>query len=172
MNRIAMCIAVSCIAITATNQTQAQSCNSEEHRQFDFWLGEWEVRTPDGKLAGQNRISSTQNGCVLHEQYSTPGKFEGQSLNSFDTGRQLWHQTWVDNTGTLLLLEGKFTGTQMVLQGEISSRDGSITHHRIQWTPNKDGSVRQHWQSRTGNGEWSDLFDGLYTKKAVTNANQ
>ena len=32
-------------------------CAAPEHHQFDFWLGDWEVRTPEGKLAGHNTIS-------------------------------------------------------------------------------------------------------------------
>ena len=29
-------------------------CTAPEHRQFDFWIGEWPVKTPDGKVAGAN----------------------------------------------------------------------------------------------------------------------
>ena len=28
-----------------------------QHRQFDFWLGDWDVTKPDGKAAGHNRIT-------------------------------------------------------------------------------------------------------------------
>jgi hypothetical protein len=45
-------------------------CSDPAYRQFDFWLGEWEVRKPDGTLAGTNRISKEYGGCVLHERYS------------------------------------------------------------------------------------------------------
>ncbi len=27
------------------------ACDTPEHRAFDFWLGEWQVKTPDGKIA-------------------------------------------------------------------------------------------------------------------------
>ena len=30
----------------------AAPCEDNAHRQFDFWLGEWQVHTADGKLAG------------------------------------------------------------------------------------------------------------------------
>jgi hypothetical protein len=43
----------------------AAPCDAPAHREFDFWLGEWEVRTPDGKLAGTNRIEREHDGCVL-----------------------------------------------------------------------------------------------------------
>lgn len=141
------------------------ACDSEPHRQFDFWVGEWEVRTPDGKLAGVNRIEREYDGCVLHERYTTDRGFEGESLNSYSPGRQVWHQTWVDNQGTLLLLDGGLQGSSMVLEGETRAEDGQVTKHRISWTPNADGSVRQHWESTDAKGEWSTAFDGLYTRK-------
>ncbi|WP_265583832.1 hypothetical protein [Chitinimonas koreensis] len=97
------------LAIIASSMSIAMAaspCDSSAHRAFDFWLGEWQVHTPDGKLAGTNRISSEYNGCVLHERYDTGRGFSGESLNSYDAGRKVWHQTWVDTSGTLLLLEG------------------------------------------------------------------
>ena len=34
---------------------------------------------------------------------------------------------------------------------------------RITWTPNADGSVRQHWETSTDDGKtWKTSFDGLY----------
>ena len=138
---------------------------ARERRQFDFWLGEWEVRTPNGKLAGVNRIEREYDGCVMHERYTTERGYKGESLNSYDAGRKVWHQTWVDNEGTLLLLEGGLRGTSMVLQGQARAENGQSTKHRITWTPNADGTVRQHWESTDAKGKWSTAFDGLYTRK-------
>ena len=141
------------------------TCDGEEFRQFNFWLGEWSVHTPDGKLAGVNRISSEYGGCVLHERYDTGRGYSGESLNIYDAGRKRWHQTWVDTSGTLLLLEGGLRGSSMVLEGETTGADGTLTRHRITWTPNPDGSVRQHWESTVADGQWQTAFDGTYTKK-------
>jgi protein-tyrosine-phosphatase len=140
-------------------------CDSPWHHQFDFWVGEWEVRTPDGRLAGVNRIEREYDGCVLHERYSTDRGFKGESLNGYSPGRKVWHQTWVDNQGTLLLLDGGLQGSSMVLEGETRAENGQVTKHRITWTPNANGSVRQHWESTDAKGEWSTAFDGLYTRK-------
>jgi hypothetical protein len=143
----------------------AGACEASEHRQFDFWIGEWNVRTPDGKLAGVNTISSEYGGCVVHERYSTSHGYSGESLNVFDATRKVWHQTWVDTSGTLLLLDGGLRGKSMVLEGQTVGADGEITKHRITWTPNADGSVRQHWESTDAKGHWSTAFDGTYSKK-------
>lgn len=60
---LALCL----LACTATAQTADQGsppCSSQEHRQFDFWLGEWDV-TQKGKPAGTSRITAILGGCVL-----------------------------------------------------------------------------------------------------------
>ncbi len=159
-------IAISAVLYLPVSQAVAEgACASSEHRQFDFWLGEWEVRTADGKLAGLNSISSEYAGCVIHERYSTPGAYSGESLNIYDPARRVWHQTWVDSAGTLLLLEGGLDGASMVLRGQTAAADGGITRHRITWTPGADGSVRQHWESTDAGGEWTTAFDGTYTRK-------
>jgi len=143
----------------------AFACDAPEYRQFDFWLGEWEVHTPDGELAGTNEISKEYDGCVIHERYTTEREYRGESLNTYDERRDLWHQTWVDSAGTLLLLEGGLEDGAMVLEGETLNAEGKAVQHRITWTPNDDGSVRQFWQSKQGDGEWQVTFDGRYTKK-------
>jgi hypothetical protein len=157
-------LAVLLVFVTST-AAAADACEVAEHRQFDFWLGDWNVHTPDGKLAGVNSIVREYGGCVLHERYSTNHGYSGESLNMYDASRKVWHQTWVDSTGTLLLLEGGVRGGSMVLEGQTVGAEGQITKHRITWTPNADGSVRQHWESTDGKGEWGTAFDGKYTRK-------
>lgn len=140
-------------------------CSREEYRQFDFWLGTWDVKMPDGKLAGSNTIRRELNDCIIHEHYTTKGGFEGFSYNTFNVQTNTWHQTWVDNGGMLLLLEGKFNGKSMVLSGEGKTPDGTLIQHRITWTPSQEGTVRQHWQmSKDKGARWDTLFDGTYHK--------
>jgi hypothetical protein len=143
----------------------AAACEAPEFRAFDFWLGEWKVRTPDGKLAGTNRITREYGGCVLHERYDTGGGYSGESLNIYDAGRKVWHQSWVDSSGTLLLLDGGLRDGNMVLEGQTTGADAKTTRHRITWTPKADGSVRQLWESTDAKGQWTIAFDGQYTRK-------
>ena len=145
------------------------ACESEQYRQFDFWLGEWTVTTPNGNLAGHNTITKGHGGCTIDESYSTPRGFNGKSFNIYDRQNGQWHQTWVDNTGQLLKLDGQFTNGSMVLAGPGKLPSGETITHRITWTPNSDGTVRQHWETSKDNGaSWATAFDGLYTKKNPT----
>ncbi|WP_246239903.1 hypothetical protein [Pseudoalteromonas caenipelagi] len=138
-------------------------CEGKAFTQFDFWLGKWQVYTPDNKLAGHNEISKSHNGCVINERYTTPSGFSGESLNIYDATRGVWHQTWVDNSGLLLTLEGNVVDGAMVLAGIRKNKAGQQVHERITWTANKDGSVRQLWQNKTDQqAQWQMVFDGLY----------
>ncbi|MDB6113115.1 MAG: hypothetical protein JWQ62_60 [Lacunisphaera sp.] len=153
---------------TAPAQPPAPRPLPLESRQFDFWLGEWDVTTPDGKPAGSSRIEPVSNGAALLENwtgYPVPGGGNGKSLNAYNQGRKQWQQYWVGSGGGVLELSGGIIGGNMVLTGEHEARGQHLTE-KITWTPNADGSVRQHWQQSTDGGKtWTEAFDGLYRKK-------
>jgi hypothetical protein len=141
-------------------------CGAPQHHQFDFWIGEWDVRTPDGKLAGTNRITGILGGCGLRESWTGAGGTTGTSLNAYDAARGLWHQTWIDSGGTVLLLEGSFRDGRMVLGGVTHPAGGAAKQDRITWEPLGGGDVRQLWeQSSDGGTSWTVVFEGRYTRR-------
>ena len=148
-------------------EAQTPPCSTEEYRQFDFWIGRWRVETPSGQLAGHNTIERT-NDCFLHENYETPTGYAGESLNIYDSARGLWHQSWVDNSGLLLSLDGGLVGDEMVLQGPGTAGDGTPIVNRITWSV-VDGDpshVRQFWEiSGDGGTTWQVAFDGRYHRE-------
>lgn len=147
-------------------QNRPPPCASEEYRQFDFWAGDWDVYNPAGKIVGTNTITPMFGGCVLREHWEGGGGNIGESYNMYDRGTGQWHQTWVDNGGLLLKLDGKLEDGSMVLHGELIGRDGNKSLQRVTWTPGDDGSVRQHWESSADEGAtWSTQFDGKYVRK-------
>jgi hypothetical protein len=153
------------VAAPSPAQSNPPSCAATEHRAFDFWIGEWNVHGANGKLAGTNSIKREIGGCVLHERYDTGRGYSGESFNIYDAPRKVWHQTWVDSGGLLLVLEGGVRDGKMVLEGQTTGSDQKMTKHRISWTPNPDGSVRQLWESAGPGGEWVVAFDGKYTRR-------
>ncbi|MES2957374.1 MAG: hypothetical protein V4792_04250 [Pseudomonadota bacterium] len=160
---VATCIA-GAWAQDAAPAAAAAPCQSAEHRQFDFWIGRWDVFNPDGKKAGENVIEAIDGGCALQERWRGSGGFSGTSLNSWDPETRQWHQHWVDNQGGMLRLSGAREGPRMVLAGsQPGSTPGATLRHRISWTPLPDGAVRQWWQSSSDEGRtWTTAFDGRY----------
>lgn len=166
-------ILMSLLMMMLTNFITAQTsdkcpCCTPEHRQFDFWVGEWETFTSQG-LAGTNNIVIMEDSCVIQENWvSAKGGYTGTSYNFYDQTDKKWKQIWIDNQGGNLELSGNFTDGKMVLQSEEKYSEKNKVHYtdRITWTPNTDGTVRQHWQRTTDGGKtWADIFDGVYKPK-------
>ena len=152
----------------ASAETSVPKCTYPEARQFDFWIGDWDVHSADGAFAGTNRIESILGGCVLQENWKGAGGMSGTSLNAFDPATRKWRQTWMDDSGTHLLLEGVFADGKMILSGDSPSRrkPGTTVRNRITWSQLPGGKVRQLWETSTNGGEtWSVAFDGTYSRK-------
>ncbi len=142
-------------------------CEAPEHRQFDFWLGDWTVTNPQGQVAGNNKISRISDGCALLERWTGAGGGTGTSINMYEPGEGRWTQVWV-SPGLVLHLHGGIEDGSMVLSGERKGKEDSQVIDKITWTPNADGSVRQHWEiSQDGGETWKTSFDGTY-RKAIT----
>ncbi|MDH3214843.1 MAG: DUF1579 domain-containing protein [Candidatus Krumholzibacteria bacterium] len=160
-----------CACLTTFSAAQQEDaatkapCSAPEHRQFDFWLGEWDV-TANGKHAGNNKITAILGGCaVMEEWHSANGGYAGKSFNRYDPQRKQWEQIWVDNQGGILRLAGEYRDAKMTLEGG-STLEGETVVDRITWYNNEDGTVRQVWQkSKDGGKSWGDVFDGLYVRK-------
>lgn len=161
-----LAVAAAVLLPPAVPAQTANPCDSDQHRQFDFWVGDWEVTGPDGTVAGTNRIEKILNGCVLKENWVGGSGTRGESYNIYSAQEAAWHQTWVDTTGRLLQLDGALRDGKMVLGGETTGQQGGKIRHEIVWTPMDDGRVKQHWRiSRDDGKTWSDAFVGLYARK-------
>jgi hypothetical protein len=149
-----------------TPAARPPACMKAEYRQFDFWIGDWDVSNPQGKAAGTNLIRPILGGCVLHESWKGQGGFVGESFNVFDAARGVWHQTWVDASGVALVMDGQFENGVMTLSDrDVPHKKDRDRINEIAWTPNPDGSVRQHWRVSTDGGKtWMTLFDGKYVR--------
>lgn len=147
---------------------RSPACSGPEHRQFDFWIGDWDVTLPNGRAAGTNRIRQIHRGCALREEWRGASGSTGTSLNTYDSSTRRWHQTWVDDGGMLLQLDGGMRDGSMELSGSTVGANGIRTVHRIRWTPlaGTPGRLRQLWESSTDGGRsWTIVFDGIYRRR-------
>lgn len=163
----ALVLAVSARNLPSAHATDAPRkrpvpCTAPEYRQFDFWIGDWSVTTRDGKFAGTNLITRPLGECVIQEHWAGSQGGKGESYNVYDAARGVWHQTWVDDSGNTLLLDGHFENGRMVLSG-TQTASGKPVINRITWTPVKPGEVEQLWESSTDDGKtWTEQFLGIY----------
>jgi hypothetical protein len=174
-------IAASAIALTAAGRTMrvtpagwtmrvtptarpAASCATAEFRQFDFFAGDWDtydVADPS-KLVARNRVTVVLDGCAVREVYEQGDGLVGESLSIYDASRRRWHQSWVTNRGSLLLLNGGLEGERMVLSGPDRAADGTPSVLRAIWW--KEGAdVREKAERSTDGGKtWTPVFDIVF----------
>jgi hypothetical protein len=136
---------------------------------FDFWIGEWDVFGPEGRQVGTSSITALFGTGALAEHWHGAGQVEGRSLNAWDELRGCWHQTWVDSSGGVLMLDGGLQDGAMVLGGDGPGEGAASApeRQRITWTP-RDGAVRQHWEvSPDGGTTWRTAFDGRHVRRTT-----
>ena len=146
------------------------ACTAPEHRQFDFWVGYWDVYpTGKDKLVAHSLIEKLYAGCTIRENWMPLSNNSGGSLNMYDPNDGKWHQTWQDSQNGRVEFDGGTAGKAMVLTGmwRGGGPKGEDALTRMTYTPNADGSVRQFGEQSTDGGKsWFPAFDFTYRKSA------
>lgn len=143
------------------------ACCTAVHKQFNFWLGEWNVYDTTGNKVGENSIIQREKNCVLNERWTSASGSTGSSYNYYDRSDSTWNQVWVDSRGGNLVLKGRAMENQMILKSTLQKTPtGGAYFNRITWTLNEDGSVSQLWEILNANNEVTSVaFLGIYKRK-------
>jgi len=151
---------------SAIETAQFPCKHDAKNREFDFWIGDWDVVDAKGNRLGQSHVELMLGDCVLLENWSSSLGSSGKSFNLWDAGRKRWKQTWVDDSGGFHDYTGDFTGGAMRFDGITFGPNGQETKLRMTFTPLAEGKVRQLMEQSTDGGKtWSVAFDGIYVKK-------
>jgi hypothetical protein len=147
----------------------ASPCSSAEGAQFDFWIGDWDVRDASGRVAGRSRVSKILGGCVIHEEWSGLGEgkgFDGESFSTYRPSEAGWRQTWVDNSGKHADLRGGSPRAGfMSLNGEVV-RSGRRLLTRLSWTTAPEGLRQVFESSEDAGATWKTVFEMRYARRA------
>ncbi len=143
--------------------------NQHAFRQFDFWVGDWDVHIADGTAAGHNRIEAAERGCVLIENWVSASGGTGMSVNYLDKATDEWVQIWNASGGSQINIRGGLTEDGMLLNGQIHYvANGTTAPFRGLWTLLDDGRVRQFFETSNDGGEtWVPWFEGFYSRVAT-----
>ncbi|NVK53459.1 MAG: hypothetical protein HWD85_11040 [Flavobacteriaceae bacterium] len=155
---------------TVTNSQSQNSkripCSTKEYKQFDFWVGNWNVYNTKNKLIGTNKVVKMPNACAIQENWSsTSSPSKGTSYNYYNAKDKTWNQLWIDNSGGSLVLKGSYTNNQMILKSSLQQGKNGKFYNKLTFTKNNDGSVTQVWELRDNNNTLiKELFRGIYKK--------
>jgi tetratricopeptide (TPR) repeat protein len=143
--------------------------STPENRQFDFWLGEWNVETTQGGVpAGQSKIALILGDCVVQENWQSDGNpYAGKSYNTYNTALKRWEQYWVDNSaGNIFFYGGLKDGLMDYWTDEIPQPTGPALKRHLQFIKLSPDKVRQFSQVSTDGGTtWKPEYDFTYLRK-------
>lgn len=176
MRRAASLLTFLILTVVGTASAVAQAertCDGPQGSEFDFWLGEWNLKWPGGQAGtpedetgrGTNVITKVLDDCVILENFRTEG-FSGMSVSTIKRQTGKWHQTWVDSNGGFLTFRGEFRDGEMELRTEpFENPAGEQQVNRMVWRNIADDLLDWHWQrSLDKGGTWEDLWVIRYTR--------
>jgi hypothetical protein len=171
---VAAAVLLQTTAVSASLPQKPLDCSAAVHKQFDFWVGEWDV-VPNGQPlpAGQkpmtNVVTKEYGGCVVIEHWEG-AQLTGSSFNIYDRTRGQWSQTWVDSSGGRHQYWGGLNSDgAMVFLGDVPLPRGSQFAGRrtirLTFFPLGPDKVRQLSEAYMADGSWSVNYDLIYTRR-------
>jgi hypothetical protein len=155
----------------ATPKPGPTPCEGMEQKQFDFWIGEWDLTWPGEKPGevghGTNSIRRIMDGCIVQENFSGGESMHlrGTSVSVFDINSGRWKQTWVDNEGGYLDFVGDFKNGHMILQRE-TIRNGAKILQRMVWKNISSNEMDWCWEASSDGGKtWQVNWPIHYKRK-------
>jgi hypothetical protein len=144
-------------------------CMSAESRQFDFWLGTWEVWLVAEKTikVADTVVEKTFMDCAVIERRRPVAGGGGESLNAYVPEKHSWRQVWLGAMGGFLDSTGIWDGESMVVTGQLSQPGGSYLMARQTYSPQSDGTVKQTGEMSSDDGlTWQTSFVFSYRHAA------
>jgi tetratricopeptide (TPR) repeat protein len=155
-------------ALVARAEVLERPCaRAPESREFDFWIGEWDVQDTAGRVVGKSSIQLILGDCVIYENW-TSGSHSGKSFNAFDKDLGKWMQTWVDDQGDVThFVNGELNEHAMRFDAKKRGGDGKVIDKHLTFFDLGDGRVRQFAElSNDGGKTWKAEYDLLYVRRA------
>jgi len=147
-------------------------CSGPEWKQLDFWVGEWNATWPasPGSPAGTatNRIEKILDGCVVSENFAAdgPAPLVGRSYSTFNPRAKKWQQTWVDNQGSYLDLDGGIENGEMTLSMDRPGPGGTARRMRMVFRNVTPDAFDWSWEASADGGKtWKVQWPIHYARK-------
>ena len=137
-------------------------------REFDFWIGEWDVYSTGGnQIVGSSKIEMEAGGCFILENWTAIGfPNTGKSMNFVDPVTNKWKQVWVGSGGAVTeYINGVYKDSVMEFESSSITPPGNMKI-RFRFFNQGANQVRQFQESSTDDGKtWSVAYDLTYIRK-------
>lgn len=158
------------VAAMDSMREQAAPCKYSkkhpEYRQFDFWVGQWDVYGKGGVVVGHSEVNLILGDCVINENWTNGTGGEGKSYNKYNAPLKRWEQYWVDQYGSTTYYVGNLEGPNMVYLADGIGPNGKPQKMRMTFFPLPGGKVRQFGENSDDGGKtWTTSFDLTYVPR-------
>lgn len=173
LRRMAVLLALAAPCGALAQDPPPPACAGPEYRQFDFWVGSWDVY-PTGKTekVATSLVEKLYSGCTIRENWSPLKGGGGGSLNMYDPTDGRWHQTWHGSANERVEFRGGLVDGEMILTGYWVNAQGPGKSGlvRMTFTRERAGDVRQLGEISTDHGaSWGPFFDLTYKRRKTAN---
>jgi len=156
----------------AVVQQRPTGCTAPENRQFDFWLGEWDVsNSGTTALVAESSITLADQGCVILEYWRPFQGASGHSINGYDAVAKEWKQTWIDATGRITPYAGTMQGGTLFMDDRSNPSPPGVKFkkRRMNFRPIDASTVRQWGEGWDETKQaWVVTWDLTYRRRAGT----
>lgn len=179
---IGTCAVLNMIAVSASSSAE---CSDLGYHQFDFWIGQWDIKQEilkaDGtwfKADASTKVSPILGGCALMEEWQgdvfffwegmeKPEPLKGFSVRAFDQKTNQWTISWMD---TRHLRFTEFAGRFRDGRGEFfrkrPNENGKETITRVTFSDITPASVRWDLAISPDDGQsWKTLWIMQMTRR-------
>lgn len=161
--------------IVATVNKNAFPCMSiAQAREFDFWVGEWDVY-PNGAnvIVGHSKVEIASGGCMVLENWTALGAVPntGKSMNYVNTSTGKWEQHWIGSGGLnlgnpALFVNGEYRDGAMRFEGSTITPQNQKQISRFIFYNMGPDQVRQFFEVSVDDGKtWTTSYDFIYKRK-------
>lgn len=140
-------------------------CGASEDRQFDFWVGEWDVSgTGHQAIVAESTITLADQGCLVLENWRPFSGGSAHSISVYDHAQHHWRQFYAGAGSP----PGEYIGTlgdDGVLRFDISS---GPQRQRMNYQRISANAVRQ-WGERYDEAThaWAPTWDLTYRRRGI-----
>jgi hypothetical protein len=156
-------------------KTNAFPCLSIPHaREFDFWVGEWDVY-PNGAalLIGHSKVEVASGGCMVLENWTALGPVPntGKSMNYVNSATGKWEQHWIGSGGLNLnnpqkFINGEYKDGAMRFEFETTTPQNQKLIGRFIFFNMGPDQVRQFNETSNDGGKtWTTVYDFIYKRR-------
>ena len=141
-------------------------CSTTEDRQFDFWVGEWDVMgTGHRALVAESTITLADEDCIVLENWRPFSSGPAHSISVYDHANHHWRQYYA-GAG---VAPTEYTGAldaAGVLRFDI---DGASPRKRMNYQRIDANTVRQWGEQYDDSARvWTTTWDLTYRRRGVS----